>query len=228
MRRILFLVCLPPLFFFSCRSPYEEGGTLEFETGETVFAPTSDLFRKTESGAVRFYTNDPKYRGPSGYSLWTVFGEEPDTLERLVGVSKSAGNNSAGYGLVICHKTRESDGTDKLVMLTVMINNRGYYAIGKVINGSYREIKPWTRANAGGPGNYLKTGSGMENKIGVSYAGDNHYELSFNGSVIETFTDEELPFCGGEGRSGYVVVIAPDDLNKTGVDVYFRELEGNT
>ncbi|MDR2767429.1 MAG: hypothetical protein LBB82_03780 [Treponema sp.] len=224
MRR-LFLTCLLSVFFFSCLSPYENGGAVEAETeiDETVFTPASDLFRETESGVVRFYTNDPKYRGPNGYSLWTVFGEEQNTLDRLVSVSKSAGNNSAGYGLVICHKTRESDGTGKLVMLTVMINNRGQYAIGKVINGSYREIKPWTTANAGGAGNYLKAGTGMKNKIGVSYTGDNHYELSFNEYVIETFADEEVPFCEGKGKSGYVVVIAPDDLNKTGVDVYFEE-----
>jgi hypothetical protein len=207
--------------FFSCVSPYSADSDAGFDPEKTVFQSVNELFVKSDNDEhlTRFFTNDPKYHGPNGFTLWTAGMEEDGELDREVIVSKSSGNNSAGYGLVICHKMRESEGTEKLVMLTVMINNRGQYAVGKVEDAAYKEIKPWTLANLGGQGNYLRMGSGQENKIRVAYSGDNYYDLYVNGEKIDAFT-EEAPFCEGKGQSGYVVVVAPGD---SAVDVLFWE-----
>jgi hypothetical protein len=122
--------------------------------------------------------------------------------------------------MVLCHALRTVDGVVVPVMLTVMINNNGQYVIGKVVDGNFSYISQWTATTR------LDAGSGQENTITVQYQGDNKYLLKFNGMDIREFSDEEEPRCGGVGKNGYVVVIAPSDLNgvnNASVEVWFKE-----
>ncbi|MDL2228707.1 hypothetical protein LJC14_00480 [Treponema sp. OttesenSCG-928-L16] len=214
------------LFLLSCLTSYEaeEGPGLPCEGG--TIAVAEDLFEDQDLGngviVKRFHTNDNLYWGAYGYTLWTVWGSEEITdtfTSRTVRMWKSKGNNYAGYGMVICQGSRVHEGQTKLTMLTVMINNSGYYAIGKVTEGRYETLRWWTAspnlyAHAGGP-----------NIIGIRCDSVSEvFTLSINGTDTWTFKDELEPKHFG-GKNGYVVVISPlDAFPENPVDVYFEEL----
>ena len=105
-----------------------------------------------------------------------------------------------------------------MVYLTVMIRNNGQYAVGKVIGSSYIPLVPWTAHY--GLGN---TDIGIWNKIKVAKGEGNEYNLWFNDKAADAFADDVEPRCEGYVRNGYIVVIAPDDLNKGDVEVFFKE-----
>jgi hypothetical protein len=211
-----------------CLSPYEgsgEGeGTLPV-TGQPA-AEASALFSDEGSGddgrrVTRFYTADRKYRTVRGYTLWTAGDGTEGTAftDRTVVVRKATGNMAAGYGVVICEGVRPVGGVNERVFLTVLVNNQGEYAAGKVYGGRYESLIWWTRDEA------LLAGSGVGNEIRIVRDGvdPNRYHVHFNGTEVTTLTDSEGPRCGGIGRSGYVVVIAPDDLAGAGVEAWFEE-----
>ena len=210
----------------SCLSPYN--GEDESKSGlpgtETPFSVTNDLFNPDSSdpNIIRFFTNDPKYRTPYGYTLWSYGGSSPATfVDRTVRVYKTMGSLIAGYGIIICSSQQLVNNRLETVFLTVMINNSGQYAIGKVIGGSYTHIRGWTSNN------YLVKGI-VNNKIRVKKKDgpndENTYELFFNDAKKgEDFTDAEEPHCKEYGQNGYIVVISPDDLNKSSVEVWFVE-----
>ena len=131
-------------------------------------------------------------------------------------MSKSKGYAGACYGLVICAGQRVVDGETVETMLTVMINNEGQSALGKVKGGRYEPLLDLTRtAN-------LNTGVGAPNTIWVTYSGDT-FSLYINDFFEREFTDTREPV-HYEGRDGYIVVIAPADRFPEGeVDVYFTE-----
>jgi hypothetical protein len=202
-------------------SPYEgEAGLPEPETIEEA----TDLFEPyQEEGSpdavLRFYTKDSRYRGTSGYTLWT-YRDEAERAESEAEVYKTLGSDTAGYGLVVYSEERPVKGKAERVFMTVMINNSGQYAAGKVTGTRYTALVPWTAHEA------LESGRGARNRIQVVADGEeaNRYELYFNGRAAGYFLDGTQPFCGGRGRSGYVVVLAPEDLNGGGaVEVFFRE-----
>ena len=206
------------MILVSCLSPYsgDEEGLPEKEAPITE----SDLFVPIDStNEIRFYTNDPKYRYPSGCTLWTYSSDAEIFMERAVTVRKPLGSNLAGYGLIICSGQREVKGQTETVFLTVMINNNKQYAIGKVISGYYEGLVHWTEASG------LINGIGLSNEIRIKKdeENSNKYYLFFNNVSAGSFTDEEMPRCEGYGRSGYVVVIAQDDLNNSAVEVRFKE-----
>jgi hypothetical protein len=169
---------------------------------------------------TRLNTNDRKYWGMKGTTLWTVWGEEEEFEEREVKMSKTKGNASAGYGLVICHGVREAEGKEEETMLVVMINNAGEYAVGKVIGGRYESVRWWTRSGA------IRGWEGAPNEIRVRREGEEYVVAALaEGEEIEVtrFVEEEEPRHTG-GRNGYVVVISPQDrFPQEGVDVYFTE-----
>jgi hypothetical protein len=212
----------------SCLSPYEGGsaGSGLPETGGSV-SYASELFgndgtdAETGERITRFYTNDPKYRTVSGYTLWTAPDGTASTpfTERTVRVRKPAGSAAAGYGLVLCEAPRTTEKGTERVYLTVMINNNGQYAVGKVYGGRYESLVWWT------PGSTLYQGSGMINAVTVTKDTDNinTYQLFLNGVLAKTFTDGNAPQCEARGRSGYIVVIAPADLDKSSVEAWFYE-----
>ena len=207
----------------SCLSPYNGG---EKEDGLPVSgAPIviSDLFKSPENGQpgdTRFYTNDPIYRRSSGYTLWAYNSDTIDFQERTVSLRKTIGSSIAGYGVIICSDLRKIDDRSEIVFLTVMLNNNRQYAVGKVIGASYEPLVYWTNSS-----NIIQ-GYGIWNTIRIVKDSENpnKYDLYINGKFERFFVDAEQPLTGGTGRNGYVVVIAPDDLNQNAVEVWFEEL----
>jgi hypothetical protein len=187
------------------------------------FEMRSELFEEAgvESGltVTRMRTNDTENWTRQGYTLWTAWGADnlaPFT-DRTVEVSKPKGYSGAGYGVVICQGTRIVEGKTTITMLTVMINNNGQYALGKVIGGGYEDILWWT----GSP--YINSiGAGSPTTIRVSYDGVKFW-LYFNNMFVRNFADNIEPVHSG-GRNGYIVVIAPaDKFPEEEVEVYFKE-----
>jgi hypothetical protein len=220
MRKIYYQTVFPAvLLLSSCLSPYSGSSEEGLPGSNTPIEIANDLFNESNPefpGRFYFYTNDPKYKTTYGYTLWTNLdgSAETDVLgTREVIVNKQYGYAFAGYGITLCNASREVDGVSKPAMLTVMMNNNGQYAVGKVIDGYYHSLVWWTNAAE------LHKGSGLNNAITVTYADNNRYDLFFNATKVTTFTDENAPLCEGKGKNGYVVVIAPTDLSGAGVAV---------
>ena len=212
----------------ACLSPYNGGNGGNGGTGLPNngggFDALSELFLPINDGTqntTNFFTNDPKYRNPSGYTLWTYCSDASDFIERTVTVKKTLGNIRAGFGLVICSNQRQINGQAQTVFLTVMINNNQEYAVGKVIGASYTSLLPslWYYSNR------INEGIGWENAIKIvkDNYDSNKYHLYINGYWVNDFSDNEQPQCNGQGRNGYIVVIAQDDLNGGAVAVNFSE-----
>jgi len=217
-KTILAVVILTLMINMSCKvenTPEEENKEINGikEASELFIELEEELDGKV---TTRLHTNDKKYYGINGSTLWTVWGEEEDFKEREVKMSKAKGSAAAGYGLVICHGVREVEGKEEETMLVVMINNQGEYAIGKVIGGKYDSLVWWTKSGA------IRGWAGAPNEIKISKE-EEEFIVSGNGAEITRFVDAEEPRHTG-GKNGYVVVISPQDRN-TGneVDVYFTE-----
>ncbi len=178
----------------------------------------SELF-VAEDGSpetIRFETNDARYWGPYGYTLWTLRpASQSPFASREVTAAKESGDASAGFGVVFC----AYDSGDPLIgetMLVVMINTQREYIVGEVSGGSFRELVPWTACAS------LKLGYGQENTIALS-AESGEIALSLNGAEAARFRDEEPPLHEG-GADGYLVVISPlDRFPDVPVSVVFRE-----
>jgi len=227
MKYFFYPMIIMAVIITACMSPYHDGNDDGLPVKETPVIE-SDLFIPADTeNEIRFYTNDGKYRRSTGLTLWTHRSDEPSAdgssegtfSERTVTMRKNLGSNIAGYGLIICSAPRQVEDKMENVFLTIMINNNRQYAIGKVIGGSYTALVNWTEASG------LIRGVGIENR--VSIRGDtensNKYLLFFNDVNDGFFVDEESPRCEGKGKNGYVVVIAPDDLNNSAVEVRFKE-----
>ena len=207
------------LMLSTCFSPYERDEGNGLPNAGTPIVDSNLFVQQGSINEYRFYTNDPKYRTSEGYTLWTLFPGAGELDVRTVAARKTLGSSIAGYGAIICSGQRQVGNSTTNVFLTVMVNNNKQYAIGKVIGGSYTSLVIWTEA-AG-----LVKGLGLWQTINISIdpVNKNRYHLSFNGIYEGSFVDEEAPACEGTGRNGYVVVIAQDDLNNSGVEVWFRE-----
>ena len=215
LRTILLIV----IIITACMSPYHGENEEGLPIKETPVIE-SDLFIPTDTeNEIRFYTNDSKYRRSTGLTLWTHCSDEGTFPERTVNMRKNLGSNIAGYGLIICSAPRQVEDRMENVFLTIMINNNRQYAIGKVIGGSYTALVNWTEASG------LINGVGIDNRICIQKDAENSnkYHLFFNGVNDGFFVDEESPRCEGFGKNGYVVVIAPDDLNNSAIEVRFKE-----
>jgi hypothetical protein len=205
-----------------CLSPYDgndnESGLPDTATPVEAVSLLFNEEQKDSQKVTRFYTNDAKYRRPSGYTLWTSGegGEETPFVSKMVTVRKTSGSSIAGYGMVLCEAPRFVNGVVGRVFLTVMINNNGQYAVGKVTGAVYEPLEWWT------PTDKLRKGI-VDNDIRVDFVYPNSYDLYFNGVKEASFIDANPPACEGKGRSGYIVVIAPGDLNHAAVEVLFAE-----
>jgi hypothetical protein len=165
---------------------------------------------------VRFETNDARYWGPYGYTLWTLRpAAQSPFVSREVTAAKESGDAAAGFGVVFC----AYDSGDPLIgetMLLVMINTQREYIVGEVSGGAFRELVPWTACA------WLKLGYGQENTIALS-ADSGEIALSLNGREVTRFRDEDPPLHDG-GADGYLVVISPlDRFPDVPVRVLFRE-----
>lgn len=178
----------------------------------------SELF-VDDGGSPRttvFETNDPRFWGPYGCTLWTLRGTpQAPFAAREATASKLSGDGSAGFGFVFC----AYDSADPLVgetMLVVMINTQRELIVGEVAAGEFRELVPWTFCAA------LKAGYGQENTIGLA-VDSGQFIVSLNGSEAARFRDDDPPFHEG-GADGYLVVISPlDRFPEVPVHVVFRE-----
>ena len=104
-------------------------------------------------------------------------------------------------------------------MLTVLINAKGLYTVGKVVDGVFSHINGGWKDSS-----YINKGHGTYNNVSVSYDGESrNFMLRINGYDITDFTvPEEISFRGS--RSGYAVVIAHnEDFPRTSVKVIFEK-----
>lgn len=194
-------VCL--FFFSSCGS--SGGGGLSGPS----YNPTNpvervdELFEYDGDETTTITTNNGAYWSSYGYTLWAINNTIPegDFTERTVSLIKHSGDSVAGYGIVVCHAYRTDYG---YTMITVMINTSGFYTVGKVIGADYESVVDWKKSDM------LTEGKGPENKLHLVYDKDNkEYTLYINDVETETF-DVTEPI-HESGRSGYIVVISPQD-----------------
>ena len=212
MRAVAFAVALVALS--GCPITPRPGGAEVPDEGG--IEERSELFVESLPGTVEFETNDPRFWGPYGYTLWALRGpDQAPFAGRTVTAAKVSGDGSAGFGVVFC----AYDSADPLVgetMLVVMINTGREFIVGEVAGGEFREIVPWTSCAA------LRLGYGQENTIALA-AGPGELVLSLNGSEAARFRDDEPPLHTG-GGDGYIVVISPlDRFPDVPVHVVFRE-----
>jgi hypothetical protein len=201
------------LLLSGCPLTPEEG---ELDIPDVSGEPHSDLFVEQidSPGTFVFLTNDQALQGPYGCTLWALRegGQDP-FAERELELVKLSGDNSAGYGAVICQRDDDQWGE---TMLVVMINASRQYIVGEVLGAQFEVIVPWTDCAA------LYSGSAV-NRLRVLREAE-AFTVSFNGQETLSFRDEEAPLHSG-GADGWIVVISPlDRLAETGVHVVFKEL----
>lgn len=211
---VVFTLCF--VFFFSCAGgggndpvpPYNPENPIEQVDELFIYDALTDTTTIT--------TNNGAYWSPYGYTLWALNNTIPygDFTDRVVNISKDSGDTVAGYGIVVCHAYRDDYG---YTMITVMINTSGRYTVGKVIGANYESVVGWK--NCG----HLFEGTGISNRLQLTYDKDEkEYTLYINGYEIESFDITEPVH--EEGRSGYIVVISPQDkFPSVPVSVSFKE-----
>lgn len=201
----LLIVFASLVLFSSCEiAPFEEGENL-VNPDQTNLQEESSMFEKDERNKIfTFETNDTKYLGANGWTLWTV--PNVNTSESFnpvaVEVIKESGRTEAGFGLVFCEQKIEG----KPFMLAVLINANGYYTVGKVSDGVFCHINDgWKNSN------FINKGYGIKNTISVAYdTSTRNFILTINGYEITSFTvSEQISF--KNSRSGFAVVIANNE-----------------
>ena len=201
----LLIVLASRVLFSSCEiAPFEEGENL-VNPEQTNLQEESSMFEKDERNKTfTFETNDTKYLGANGWTLWTV--PNVNTSESFnpvaVEVIKESGRTEAGFGLVFCEQEIEG----KPFMLAVLINANGYYTVGKVSDGVFCHINDgWKNSN------FINKGYGIKNTISVAYdTGTRNFILKINGYEITSFTvSEQISF--KNSKSGFAVVIANNE-----------------
>ena len=189
----------------SCElAPFEERENL-VNPDQTNLQEESSMFEKDEQNETfTFETNDTKYLGANGWTLWTV--PNVNTSESFnpvaVEVIKESGRTEAGFGLVFCEQEIEG----KPFMLAVLINANGFYTVGKVSDGVFCHINDgWKNSN------FINKGYGIKNTISVAYdTGAKNFILKINGYEITSFTvSEQISF--KNSKSGFAVVIANNE-----------------
>lgn len=205
-----------PFALAACPPPTPVTPGSDGDPGTGTVTEDSALFEAADGseGVYVFRTNDTAYSGGSGWSFWTLVGEDsrpfPGYSAALV---KTSGNSRAGYGIVFCHEGSGSAET----MLVAMINVSGEYLVGEVVGAEFSALVPWTSSGR------LKTGYNQRNEVAV-FLSDGAFSLWLNGESVETFEDEEPPLHTG-GRCGFLAVVSPlDDFPGTPVRVTFEEL----
>ena len=216
-RNFLFFACF--FLLVSCElTPFKDDNS---ETIESEMEENSTLFSKeTEAEAdydiYVFETNKKAYINSSGYTLWCIkdINTSEDFEEINVTVYKESGKADAGYGVVFLRQT--IDESDFLV--TVMINTKGQYIIGKVIDGTFTRISEWKKSDL------LNQGYGVMNTIEITYSNsEEKYIVCFNGTKETDFVLEENVSFYNSGK-GYVAVISgSENFPEVPVKVTYKE-----
>lgn len=201
MRSFYFRFFLMMMVFVSCKlSPF--GSVPDFEENEPDFEIEEDsaLFEAIEEKVV-FESNETKYLRENGTTIWCVKkeNESPDFEEIKTTLSKQSGKAEAGYGIIFLQQEYEN----KDFLITLMINTKGEFILGKVVDGSFIAIKNWQ------PCSYLNKGYGVKNTIQISES-ENLFAVIINGYNVADFTiSEKIKYQGS--KSGYVVVISGNE-----------------
>lgn len=201
MTRVLAVLFITFFLFSSCGSA--GGGNSPPYVPDDTIEQVDDLFKSVDALTTTITTNNEAYWSPYGYTLWALTDKVPDQSfsDRTVELSKQSGDSVAGYGLVICHDYREGYG---YTMITAMINTMGRYTIGKVIGAKYESVVDWTNCDK------LVKGKGSTNKIRLTYdSTEKTYTLYINDFEMQAFNVTNP--VQESGRSGYIVVISPQD-----------------
>ena len=192
--------------------PSSSGGlNPDLPEGASVEKNSSLFVTDSGSGVTSFSTNDTKYTGEYGYTLWTEGDTVYSPFTHLeVTLSKMSGNEDAGYGVVFC----SHDST----MLLVLINIKKEYLIGELDGNVFSEIQGWEESSD------LLSGYNRTNVVDISLdSGAGEFSLGFNGGSPVTFRDDEEPYHTG-GRNGYIVVVSPrEDFPEVPVVLTFRD-----
>lgn len=178
----------------------------------SVIEEKSELFvEDPDTGIIVFETNDTKYSGEYGYTLWSQDDTVQDPFTHMnVILKKISGNDSAGYGVVF--------GSHDNTMLIVLINTLKEFIIGELSGNLFTELQPWSNSVD------LIPDFNQENTIDITYNSDTgDFALSFNGGEDLPFRDDDEPF-HISGKEGYMVVISPlDDFPNIPVSITFKK-----
>lgn len=216
MKKILFTI-LTFLILSSCglspNDSYEKESDVSANQGLENAVEKAELFVE-DNDAYFFEINDTKYKTEKGYTFWTVRKTNEKTEFETVktDVCKESGINEAGFGIVFL--SQKIDGKDFL--LTVMINTKGQYVIGKYMDGTFSKISDWKDCE------YLNKGKGVYNRLEVSYK-DESFTLKINEQKVSDFTiSENVRFW--RSKSGYVAVVSPyEEFPSESVRVLFKK-----
>lgn len=206
----------------SCSSPHRDAIDLPDDAGGGGHREES-LFDIETDGQGRevlnFETADAAYLSPRGYTLWALKAPYQESFEsRSVMLDKISGNESAGFGLVFCH--RAADEASEETMLIAMINADQEYILGQAYGGAFYPLVEWTKTP------YLKKGFHQENRIGIDLNRiTREFTLTANGTELCSFTPNDPEYELG-GGNGYIAVISPrESFPSTPVHVVFHEID---
>ena len=184
-----FMVCTV-LLLSSCGLPVKGFDKSEADIitpNQTEVVEDSELFKEKEKTGesdslqreFNFKTNDRKYLTSNGYTIWTTPFVQLNNQQIEIEVEKKSGDSKTGYGLVFFRQKIEEK---RDYFLTVMINTKGQYCIGKVIDGNFKFIKPWEQESC------INSGLGMRNniKIGIDSI-TKKVDLIINGTKVYNF-----------------------------------------
>lgn len=187
------------VFFSACRlNPLVDDYNFD---EKTLCKEMSEIFvEDAETGLCVFETNDTRYLSENGFTFWYApYKNVGEKLENIcIDLRKESGRQEAGYGIVF--GLQEIEGQEFLI--TVLINTKGMYTIGKVWDGHFEYIQDWKNFHS------IKKGYGVENKIEIFFDEENaQFVLKINECNVTMFTvSENIAF--KDSRYGYAVVLS--------------------
>lgn len=225
-----FVLCAVLVLSFSCEMPVKTSGNNGYESSSTgQIEKTEDLFVR-QGGEENKYildVNDKKYIKGNGYTVWAEIGvNASSSFEKIsCSMNKEYGDTDAGYGIIFLF----SDEENKEYLLTVLINNKQKYCIGRLKDSSFSLIYNWTQTESLAGGN---TGNG--NKISVEYVTEGSHKdkflLKINGKEETYFSDSEnMRPVFKNTKWGYAAVISPfENFNTSRVRITYRKQDGES
>lgn len=215
---------LAVLFLAGCSMPQQKDSKIDFV--DEPFAnieQNNDLFEVSENSEVEFVfkTNNKSFIREDGYTIWCEkFENNTDNFIPIkCKVQKISGISEMGYGIIFCSKT---ESLTQNYLLTVLINTKQQYNVGKVKNGKFISL-----SNGWNYSNVLYAGNSV-NEIEVDYINDGQsynkkFKLKLNGYEIIYFSDpEQVDPVFKNTMSGYVASISPlEDFDTSRVEVKY-------
>jgi|GEM_PF-4697864 len=222
------------LILFSCPQKYDSESDSGSDNGGDI--KNDDYVIKTawgvdDEGRIQFYTNDSQYIDNDGHNFWkwgNYYENDTDKIIMQVTITKESGDPEYGSGVIFCLQ----DDVDTQKFLTVLINSKSNYKIGKVeIDknlkiSTFTDILPQQADVWGNSTNLITSEHGATNTINVSYDTNvNAFRVTFNNNNNPpediTFQENDLL----TGCYGHLVTISPDEnFPQEPVFVKFKQL----